>query len=85
MIGDGHGFSHGCVAVQTGVLARCHRDMGEIFAGGAGVVHMALRGKGMIGDGREIAPRFLPMFVAVANGGCPATDREWRVYALVRT
>jgi hypothetical protein len=41
--------------------------MGEIFAVSAEVVHLALRGEGVIGDGREMAPRFLPLFVAMTN------------------
>jgi hypothetical protein len=41
--------------------------MGEIFAGSAEVVHLALRGEGVIGDGREMAPRVLPLFVAMTN------------------
>ena len=67
MILDGHRFSHRRILVQAGVLACRHCDMGEIFAGGAEFVHMALGGEGVIGDGREMAPRFFPMFVAMAN------------------
>ena len=61
------GFSHGRVLVQACVLARRHRDMGQIFAGGAELVHVALRGEGVIGDGGEMAPRLFPMLVAVAD------------------
>ena len=49
------------------MLARCHRDMREVFAGGAELVHVALRGKGMIGDGGKMSPGFFPMLVAVAD------------------
>ena len=67
MIGDSHGFSHRRVSVQACVLARRHRDVGKIFAGGAEVMHMALSGEGVISDGGEMAPRFFPVFIAVAN------------------
>jgi hypothetical protein len=58
---------HRSIFVQAGVLARCHGNMGEIFAGGAEIVHMTLGREGVIGDSREMAPWFLPVFVAVTN------------------
>ena len=67
MIGDGHRLAHGGVAVHAGVFPRRDRDVGEIFAGGAEVVHMALRGKSMIGDGGKMSPGFFPMLIAVAD------------------
>lgn len=67
MIGDGHRLAHGGVAVHAGMLAGRDGDMGDIFAGCAEVVHLTLGGKGMIGDGGEMAPGLFPMFVAVAD------------------
>ena len=49
------------------MFPRRDRDVGEIFAGGAEVVHVALRGESMIGHGGKMAPRFFPMLVAVAD------------------
>ena len=67
VIGDGHRLAHGRVLVQARVLAGRHRDMRQVFAGGAELVHVALRGEGVIGDSGKMSPRFFPMLVAVAD------------------
>src|SRR5258705_12992755 len=64
MIGDGHWLAHGGVAVHAGVFPRCDGDVSEIFAGGAEIMHMALRGKSVIGHGGKMPPRFFPMVIA---------------------
>ena len=67
VIGDGHRLAHGGVAIHAGMFPCCDRDVGEIFACGAELVHMALRGESVIGDGGEMAPGLFPMLVAVAD------------------
>ena len=67
VIFDGDGFAQRGVLVEARVFARRDRDMGEVLARGAELVHVALRRKGVTAGRREVAPRLLPMLVAAPD------------------